>query len=200
MPKLNKALKNIAVSRTPITFAEWQRCVADGGCDGYTPDRQGWSPHAPVVNVSFEDAQRYVGWLKRKTGGKYRLLREHEWAEVALGGAKTAFPWGEHIGKNRTNCFDCGSRWDGRSANPVRFFKPNGYGLYDIVGNVAHWTEPDPANAYLNKSFCKEKGDYAAIMGASWAEPSKYLNVNEWACFPKVLRDDTIGFRVVREL
>jgi formylglycine-generating enzyme required for sulfatase activity len=203
LPRSNRAISLIAVSVTPVTFAQWDRCVADGGCNGYTPDRQGLPRDAPVVNVSYNDAQSYVNWLTKKTGQRYRLLREREWAQVALGGAKTKYPWGDAVGRANTNCLNCGSRWDAKSPNPVRSFKPNAVGLYDIVGNVAHWTEPDAhsrANAtHLNKTVCAQKAEYAAIFGASWAESSKYLDVNEWACFPKVLRDDTIGFRVVRE-
>jgi formylglycine-generating enzyme required for sulfatase activity len=194
------AFQAIAVSVTPITFAQWDRCVVDAGCGGYRPERQGWPLDTPVVNVSFADTQNYIAWLTKKTGHHYRLIREHEWARIALAGKNTPFPWGNKIGRGKTNCLDCGSRWDGRRANPVKSFAANEFGLYDVVGNVAHWTDIEPTVASLNKSFCKEKGDYAAIMGASWAEPSKYLLVSEWACFPKVLRDDTIGFRVVKEL
>jgi formylglycine-generating enzyme required for sulfatase activity len=190
----------IAVSVTPITFAQWDRCAVSGGCNDYRPDRQTWSRDTPVVNVSYLDAQSYIGWLKKKTGANYRLVREHEWAHVALGGRKTAFPWGNEKGRAKTNCLDCGSRWDGLRASPVKSFAANEFGLYDVIGNVAHWTDVDPTHTVLSHSFCKEKGEYAAIMGASWAEPSSYLDVKQWACFPKVLRDDTIGFRVVREM
>jgi formylglycine-generating enzyme required for sulfatase activity len=197
---VKKSSQRIAVSSIPVTFSQWDCCVADGGCNGYTPDRQGWARDAPVVNVNYDDAQSYVKWLSKKSGYRHRLVRESEWAEFALGGATTKYPWGNHVGKANTNCLDCGSRWDGKSANPVRSFKPNRLRLYDVVGNVAHWTEADSAESSRGASACKEKRDYAAIFGASWADPSKFLGVNEWACFPKVLRDDTIGFRVVREL
>src|SRR5437016_1312685 len=56
-----------AVSKFEITFAEWDACVADGGCDGYGPSDEGWGRgRQPVMNVSWLDAQAYVAWLSRR--------------------------------------------------------------------------------------------------------------------------------------
>lgn len=189
----------LAVSVTPITFAEWGMCVEQGSCAGYRPDRRGWPADTPVVNVSYDDAQLYLAWLRSRTGKHYRLVREDEWGFVASGGSDDPYPWGDSLGRGNSNCLDCGSAWDGKRASPVRSFKPNRLGLYDVVGNVAHWTETSAAQARAASGKCGSKADYAAIFGASWAEPSRYLSSTEWACFPKILRDDTIGFRVVSE-
>jgi formylglycine-generating enzyme required for sulfatase activity len=57
-----------AVGRFSVTFAEWDTCVADGGCNGYRPDDWEWGRgKMPVINVSWNDAQGYVAWLSRKT-------------------------------------------------------------------------------------------------------------------------------------
>ncbi len=69
--------KPFAVGRFAVTFAEWDACVADSGCGGYKPSDQGWGrDDRPVINVSWNDAQAYVAWLKKKTGKTYRLLTE----------------------------------------------------------------------------------------------------------------------------
>ena len=69
-----------AVGVYEVTFAEWDACVSDGGCGGYRPDDEGWGRgRRPVVNVSWEDAQAYVGWLSGRTGKAYRLLSGAEW-------------------------------------------------------------------------------------------------------------------------
>ena len=55
-----------------VTFAEWEACVRAGGCEGYRPDDRGWGRgRRPVINVSWEDAQAYVGWLSRESGVGY---------------------------------------------------------------------------------------------------------------------------------
>ena len=190
---------SLAVSETPITFREWRSCVHDGGCDGYMPDMQGWSDDTPAVNVSYDDAQNYIAWLTNRAGKPYRLIREDEWAYLALGGAATSYPWGNKLDRAQTNCLDCGSQWDGKRASPVKSFAPNKFGLFDMIGNVAHWTEDPSIAATLSRRKCESRMTYRAIFGASWADPSKYLATNEWACFPHILRDDTIGFRVVSE-
>src|SRR5882672_2529799 len=69
-----------AVGRFEVTFAEWDACVAAGGCGGYRPDDAGWGRgRRPVINVSWADAQAYLAWLRARTGQRYRLLSESEW-------------------------------------------------------------------------------------------------------------------------
>ncbi len=186
-------LTAIRVAVTPVTFAEWRACVMDGGCGGYRPDQQGWPDDAPVVNVSYEDAESYASWLSRKTGRRYRLPSEAEWPALALGGRVFRYPWGDRMEGGRANCLTCGGRWAGRRASPVRSFPPNALGLYDAVGNVAQWLAPGGGAPHR----CRAR--FAAIAGASWADPATFLDVREMTCFPRVLRDDTIGFRVMVE-
>jgi hypothetical protein len=76
--------RRFAVGRFTVTFDEWDACVADRGCNGYTPPDQGWSRgRRPVINVTHNDVENYVAWLSRKTGKPYRLMHESEWEYVA---------------------------------------------------------------------------------------------------------------------
>jgi formylglycine-generating enzyme required for sulfatase activity len=61
--------RQFAVGQFELTFDEWDACVADGGCNGYKPNDRGWGrARRPVINVSWNEAKAYVGWLSKKTG------------------------------------------------------------------------------------------------------------------------------------
>ena len=181
-----------AVGMYEVTFGEWDACVSEGGCGGYRPNDSGWGRgRRPVMNVNWEDAQAYVEWLSRKTGEAYRLLSESEWEYVARAGTRTAYWWGDEIGRNRANCVRCGSRWDGEQTAPVGSFSANGFGLYDVHGNVWEWVED-----------CWEEGDCRGrvLRGGSWDGYPRYLRSAFRVRYPTGNRSDDIGFRVARTL
>jgi formylglycine-generating enzyme required for sulfatase activity len=108
--------KPFAVSKFEVTFAEWDACAAYGDCTPRVSDH-GWGRgRRPVIDVSWEDAQRYLAWLSKITGKTYRLLTEAEYEYAARAGTQTAYPWGDDIGNNHANCAGCDSRW-GRHAD-----------------------------------------------------------------------------------
>lgn len=100
-------------------------------------------PDHPVVHVSWNDAQSYCAWAG------LRLATEAEWEYAARGGLRgVPFPWGEELepdGKHRMNVWqgnfprhnDCADGWYGTC--PVDTFAPNGFGLYNMTGNVWEW-------------------------------------------------------------
>ena len=115
------------------------------------PDKTGFKEKMdhPVVHISWHDAVAYCRWLTQKTGIKHRLPTEAEWEYAARGGLKgKEYIWGdkqEPEGKIMANI------WQGRfprentekdgyySTAPVGKYPPNGYGLYDMGGNVWEW-------------------------------------------------------------
>jgi formylglycine-generating enzyme required for sulfatase activity len=198
-----------AVSKFELTFAEWDACVAGGGCSGYKPNDQGWGRgEQPVINVSWEDAQLYVAWLSQMTGKLYRLLTEAEYEYAARAGTKTEYPWGDDIKLNGTamaNCIGCGSKWDDEQTAPVGSFAPNQFGLYDMVGNVWEWTEDCVHNNYsgapTDGSAWIEGGDCGrhVVRGGSWDAISAYLR-SAVRDRDATGRNDLLGFRVARTL
>lgn len=115
----------------------------------------------PVVHVSWNDARAYAAWV----GG--RLPTEVEWEHAARGGlGDVPFPWGE-IEPDDVGCTPC-NIWQGRfpklntrldgyeTTAPAKSFRPNGYGLYNMVGNVWEWTS-DPFRIRSLKRQVKER-------------------------------------------
>jgi formylglycine-generating enzyme required for sulfatase activity len=142
-----------AVARFPITFAEWELCVAARGCR-YQPSDRGWGRgRQPVIDLTWQDAQEYVGWLSKTTGNSYRLMSEAEREYVTRAGSKTAFWWGDSFIPERanyarrvnlssaTNVSDSPIRQLPLRPVPVDSFRPNPWGLYQVHGNVYDWVE-----------------------------------------------------------
>ena len=196
----------LAVGKYEVTFAEWDACVADGGCYGHRPDDAGWGRgNRPVMNVDWNQAQTYTMWLSEKTGKVYRLLSEAEWEYVARAGSETAYSWGNEIGRNRANCGGCGSRWDGKQTAPVGSFGANGFGLHDVHGNVWEWVQDCWNGTYAGApadGSAWEQGDCNArvVRGGSWNIFPWYLRSASRAGTLFVDRDYRLGFRVARSL
>lgn len=180
-----------AAGKFEVTFAEWDACVAAGGCNGYKPDDKGWGRgNRPVINVYWDDAKQYVQWLSHKTGKTYRLLSEKEWEYAARAGTTTAYSWGDDIGSGNANCIGCGSQWDNKQTAPVGSFHANNFGLYDMHGNVWEWTE----------DHYKQDQTKRMIRGGSWYfEPKFAHSGNRFGLEPK-FRYSSLGFRLARVL
>ena len=195
-----------AVGVYEVTFGEWDACVLGGGCGGYWPDDEGRGRgRRPVVNVSWDDAKAYVGWLSEKTGEEYRLLSESEWEYVARAGTRTAYWWGNEIGENRANCLDCGSRWDGEQTVPVGWFSANAFGLHDVHGNVWEWVEDCWNESYrgapTDGSAWESGSCYRRVLrGGSWLSLPRYLRSAYRSWDSTGLRFNYLGFRIARTL
>ena len=195
-----------AVGVYEVTFGEWDACESGGGCGGYRPSDRGWGRgRHPVINVSWEDAQAYVEWLSRKTGEAYRLLSESEWEYVARARTTTRYWWGDGIGRNRANCSGCGSRWDGRQTAPVGSFSANGFGLYDVHGNVWEWVEDCWNRSYAgapSDGSAWESGDCSVrvVRGGSWVSLPRLLRSADRRRNSTGYRDDHAGLRIARTL
>ena len=198
--------KPFAVSKFAVTFAEWDACAAHSDCSQV--DDHGWGHNRqPAINVSWDDAKRYVAWLSKITGKTYRLLTEAEYEYATRAGTKTAYPWGDAIGGNNANCAGCGSRWDVAQTAPVGSFAPNKFGLYDMVGNVWEWVEdclhedyspapPVDGSAWMTDGDCSKH----RIRGGSFASVPDELRSANRGRGRTDDRLEIISFRVGRTL
>ena len=182
----------LAVGRFEVTFAEWDACVAAGGCRRRPHDAgwgRGWQP---VINVSWADAQQYVAWLSRSTGKRYRLLSEAEWEYAARAGTDVRYWWGDQASRGDANCAECGSKWDGRQAAPVGRFAPNPFGLHDMHGNVSEWVE----DCYQER--CSAATDARVVRGGAWYGSARSTRSTSRTSAASDYADNGIGFRVAR--
>jgi sulfatase modifying factor 1 len=196
-----------AIAVYDVTRAEYARFVA---ATGYAPDkpRCDWrdpksagvpfnqTPDDPVVCVNVSDAQAYVRWLSAKAGHAYRLPTEAEFEYAARGGSTAAWPWGPNSDRDHANTgadVCCGPQTGGRDhwryTSPVGSFPPNGFGLFDMVGNVWQWT-----------ADCGETCDSHAVRGGGWFHPPDMGRSASRAVDAADFRVADIGFRVARSL
>ena len=194
------------VSKFALTFDEWDACVAHGDCPQGVSDGGAGRVRRPVINVTWDHAQRYVAWFSRMTGKPYRLLSEAEYEYAARAGTQTAYPWGDEIGKNNANCSNCGSQWDNRQTAPVGSFAANKFGLYDMVGNVWAWITdcahenyngaPTDGSAWIEGSDCKNR----VARGGGWSAGPELLRSASRGVTVADRVTDSIGFRLGRTL
>ena len=178
------------MARYAVTFAQWDLCVKKGGCQAYDPADQGWGrDNRPVINVSWDDAQNFIDWLNLGARHHYRLPTEDEWVYAAHGGTTTDYYWDSGVGSGHANCYGCGSQWDGNQTAPVGSFPPNPYGLYDMLGNVAQWTDTCWAEDCVQRS----------LLGGSWSADPQDLRVNFRARLKASSRSAHNGFRLIQD-
>ncbi len=181
----------------------------------------------PVVCVSWDDARAYAEWLSKESGRRYRLPSEAEWEYVARGG--TSFPrfWSERDSRedvalslacDYANVYDAsafdalrlpypnarcsdGATW----LAPVGRYKPNAFGVYDIIGNAREWVmdcftgsyagRPRDVRAWTWQGGCELKG----VRGGSFASRPRDARAPARGAELSAHRQSDLGFRVVRD-
>ncbi|GGH19234.1 hypothetical protein GCM10007036_21960 [Alsobacter metallidurans] len=186
-----------------VTFAEWDACVADGGCSYAPPDRGAGRGNRPVSNLDWNDAQQYVAWLSRKTGKTYRLPTESEWEYAARAGGATAYPWGVAMEKGRAQCGGCNPE-PAAAAAPVGSFPANAFGLFDMAGNVAEWVEDCWNDSYKGapadgSAWTRPRCPERVLRGGSFNTDQRYVRSASRYKYDFDVRFYTNGMRVARE-
>lgn len=180
------------------TGASWQHP------EGLETDLEGRMEH-PVVHISWEDAKAYADWA-----GK-RLPTEAEWEWAALGGNPTnKYPWGSRSIEDAT---DKANFWQGIfpyqnheldgffGTAPVKSYKPNDYGLYDMAGNVWEWCE-DKYDAGVYKEYANRGLVQDPVGSNRYNDPREPLSPNHVIRGGSFLCNDSYcsGYRVSRRM
>jgi formylglycine-generating enzyme required for sulfatase activity len=206
-PHLVEIKQRFAVSKYELTHAQWAACVNYGWCKPAYDSSMGRDKR-PVINISWDDALEYLGWLSQMTGAEYRLLSESEWEYVARAGTTTPYYWdsGQQIGVGHANCAQCGNgAADDVGTLPVGQFAPNQFGLCDTRGNVWEFTADmalyyDGAPNDGSVAWTEPDVNRRVVRGGAWNSNPKNLTASFRLFVAPGERNPAIGVRVARKL
>ena len=172
----------------------------------------------PVEQVSWGDVQEFIGRLNRREGmTTYRLPTEAEWEYAAWAGTQTAHSFGDEESQlclyanhadRSTNYVNTWSNITcadgvGVSTAPVGSYLPNGWGLYDMHGNVlelvADWYSDYPSGPVTDPRGPSTGTDRIA-RGGGWLQDSRYSRSASRIHGPPSARSNSLGFRLARTL
>ena len=197
-PSHRVTLQPYYIGKTPVTNAQYRRFVSATGhqsagrWDDYASR---WGDQAPVVCVSWSDANAYCRWAG------LRLPTEAEWEYAARGTDGRAYPWGNPWDPSR-----CRNSVGGNAGSAVAVGSyPNGaspFGCLDMAGNVLQWCaslyRPYPYSATDGREDVGASGD-RVLRGGSWYfyNPSFFRSASRASLAPDD-RNNSLGFRVAR--
>jgi len=146
------------ISVWPVTRAVWRRFRPD---DYPGDEGEGLAGEMPAVQHSWRQMVELCEFLSRESGRRFRLPTEAEWEYAARGGlAEKAYPWGDEP-PTPERCNYIHTR-----PVPVACYAPNGYGLFDSVGNSFEWI----ADFYLKDAYAKTPAEVTDPTGPTIAE------------------------------
>jgi uncharacterized protein (TIGR02996 family) len=203
----------------PVTQAEYERVTGDNpsafrrGGEREREVRGASTRRHPVEQVSWHDAAAFCQRLssslpaERDAGRVYRLPTEAEWEYACRGGAAlcTPFPLGKTISEEVANFRGEPRRRDeSRHTTPVGSYPPNGFGLYDMVGNVWEWC----ADWYHSSTYAHNprrdppgprEGERRIARGGMFNLDERRVRCADRSSFDPEHRDNDLGFRVLCE-
>jgi formylglycine-generating enzyme required for sulfatase activity len=187
--------EGVWVAQTDVAVSAYKRFAAATGRQ--MPDapfmNTGWAnENMPIVNVTWDDARKYCAWA----GG--RLLTEAEWEYAARGGSVRA----RYGNIDDVAWYDQNS---GGRAHEVAQKRANGFGLYDVLGNVWEWVNDWYDERYYQESPSQDppgpaRGQVRVLRGGAWGDQAWGIRVSDRRGENPEGRYSTNGFRCAREV
>jgi formylglycine-generating enzyme required for sulfatase activity len=221
-PRHKVKIARFEIARTPVTNAQYARCVAakacapahsaDGTCMLYRdgkPERgplppEFGGPDQPVVCVDWEQAEKFSEWA----GGALPSEAQYEYAARGAG-TERRYPWGEERPTCERAVIEEGGYGCGRRSTWPVCSKPKGntpQGLCDIGGNVWEWVQDWYHQSYSSgpvdgSAWLEPKGPYRMMRGGCWGTQPDFLTVTYRvdAMIPGFGPSFVAGFRPVRK-
>ncbi len=208
-PRHKVTVPAFEIGKYPVTFDEFDAfCAATGFAP---PSDNGWGRgRRPVINVSWEDAQAYISWLKEITGDPFRLPSESEWeyacrAVSSPDAPSTTWSFGDDESLLGEHAWFEGN--SNSQTHPVGEKPANPFGLYDMHGNVWEWCadrwhesydgadRPDDGRAWVSGSDTRR-----VVRGGSWNFDPQVLRSAIRGWLTPSNRNYDIGFRLARTI
>ena len=202
------------ITTTEVPVKEYQRFAEKSGkrkLPESKTNEKGKLTDLPASEVAWQDAADYCKWAGGSSNG--RLPSEAEWEKAARGGKENSiYPWGIAFDPEKATSTETGKTRGQRyrerkkftETTPVAFYDPNGYGLYDVAGNVREWTldaydpdaykKPPPFRDPIVNTGLK---DERVLRGGAWDENHKTLRLSARDHWSGSKGDNKTGFRCV---
>jgi formylglycine-generating enzyme required for sulfatase activity len=154
----------------------------------------------PVVAVSWNDAVAFCEWLTRKEGKKYRLPTEAEWEYACRAGSSSRYCFGDDPKGLRDYAWTAEN--SDRKSHPVGQKRPNGWGIYDMHGNVWEWCADWYDTKYYGTALSPNdppgasSGSMRVLRGGSWSHALSFARSANRDWSNPVNCSFGIGFRV----
>jgi eukaryotic-like serine/threonine-protein kinase len=201
-PQHRVKVRGFSMGRFTITQAQWKAVMGNNPAY-FTGENR------PVEQVSWSDAQAFCKKLSQQTGRTYRLPSEAEWEYACRAGTTTPFYFGPMITTDLANYY--GDSTDGsgskgqyrQQTSSVGSFPANGFGLYDMHGNVYEWCEDTYHESYrgapIDGSAWMSGGDnrLRILRSGSWLNDPWYCRSASRHWYNSDNQSNDLGFRVV---
>ncbi len=190
-------LKSFYMDKSEVTNSQYATFLKETGFRPplYWNDPRFNDPMFPVVGVRWKHAVAYAEWA-----GK-RLPTEAEWEKAARGGLEAKnYPWGDEIGVAEEH-----ANFHSMQAKPVASYSPNGYGLFDMAGNVWEWVADYYGANYYNMAELSnppgpEEGRNRIVRGGAFNTSGQSLMCGHRHYYDPNLSMYMIGFRCAKDV
>lgn len=185
--------KNYEIGKYEVTQKEWRTIMGDNP-SSFTD----CGDTCPVEGVSWHNVQEFIQRLNTKTKLQYRLPTEAEWEYACYGGSQTEYCGGGSL--------DSVAWYSGNSKNtthPVGKKQANGYGLYDMSGNVWQWMQDNDGERRVLRggSWNSNRDEWPnKLHGGFWYNDPDDMRAANRELYAPTFRNNTIGFRLARTL
>jgi formylglycine-generating enzyme required for sulfatase activity len=190
-PRHEVQVAAFSLGKYEVTQGQWRKVM------GNNPSfDQKCGDDCPVGKVSYNDVQDFIDKLNRQTGQRYRLPTEAEWEYACRGGGTE-----DYCGSNNVDAVAWYGSNSGQKSHAVGGKQPNGFGLYDMSGNVWEWTCSTSGYDGSENTCANNTNPYRIFHGGSWADTPAHVRsaFRNWIS-TSFRGSNGLGFRLAQDI